>query len=194
MDQEHRQGGRGPDEQGLTGGREHGLDPLVGVAEGDAEAIAEIGVEGGVRVELRVQVRDAGDADVRALQSDALVVGEQHPLQVPDRLAPLDRDLGGELLGAGEAVQADEVAAGPPALAADALGVAGQRERLLQLGPGDDGAAPLRRSRPSRRSSRRAWRTVSRATSCRWASSRSVGRSPPSPNSSSSTAIRALTA
>ena len=142
MDEQHRKGRRGPDEQGLARGRQHGLAPLVGVPEVDA-AVVQIAVERGVGLEEGVEAGEAGHGDVGALQADPFVVREQHALQVPDRLAAFEAGLGGERVRAGEPVEGDEGTAGRAALAPYALGVAGERQRLRQLGSRDDRAAPL---------------------------------------------------
>lgn len=61
---------------------------------------------------------------------------------MPDGLARFGADARDEVGRTGEPLQADEVTARAAALAAHALGVAGEGERLLQLRPGDDGPAP----------------------------------------------------
>ncbi|KEF03963.1 hypothetical protein DF17_26195 [Streptomyces rimosus] len=141
VDEKHRQGAGSADQQGFARGGQYGLQALVRVPEADAQALVEVGVEGGVGLELRVQARHPGHGDVRALQPDPFVVREQHPLHVPDLVADLQAQLAGQLLRRGEAVQTDQVAARAAALFPYALGVTRQRQRLFQLRARDDGAA-----------------------------------------------------
>lgn len=63
--------------------------------------------------------------------------------QVPHRLAAPYAEFGGERVGAGEPVETDQTAGGGTPLFADAFGVAGEGERLLQFRPGHHRAPAL---------------------------------------------------
>lgn len=121
-------------------GGEDGLDAFVGFGELHTGRAQE-GVERGGRVEVGGEGGESLDREVGALHADPLVVGEQQAFEVHHGGGDRDPQECGEVGSGGELFEGEQLAPGASALPADAFGIAGEDERLHELGARDDGRA-----------------------------------------------------